>query len=139
MSCYLNLVQEDLCVYLTYEGNCSMIEIMSARYEANALLAEKHWNRIVVDITGLLSKFAAQELFEFARGLPADLPESVRVALVARPDQAKQAKLIESVARNHGLFLSFFLEVEEAIIWAKGVNFHERMKPQFAGNPVKAK
>ena len=51
-----------------------MIEIMSARYEANALLAEKRWNRIVVDITGLLSKFAAQELFEFARGLSADLP-----------------------------------------------------------------
>ena len=44
-----------------------MIEIMSARYEANALLAAKRWNRIVVDITGLMSKFAAQELFEFAK------------------------------------------------------------------------
>ncbi len=137
MSCFINPVKEDLCVYLTYEGHCSMIEIMSARYEANALLAEKRWNRIVVDITGLLSKFAAQELFEFARGLAAELPESVRVGLVARPDQAKQAKLIENVARNDGLFLSFFLDVEEATVWVKGVNFRERMKPQLAGNLVK--
>ena len=138
MSCYINPVKEDLCVCLIYEGNCSMIEIMSARYEANALLAEKRWNRIVVDITGLLSKFAAQELFEFARGLSADVPESVRVALVARPDQTKQARLIETVARNDGLFLTFFLDVEEATIWAKGLNFHEHMKPQPAGNLVKA-
>jgi hypothetical protein len=111
---------------------------MSARYEANALLAEKRWNRIVVDITGLLSRFAAQELFDFARGLAADVPESVRVALVARPDQAKQAKLIENVARNDGLFLSFFLDVEEATIWVKGINLHERKKPQLAGKWVKA-
>ena len=63
--------------------------------------------------------------------------ESVRVALVARPDQSRQAKLIEGLARNDGLFLSFFLDVEEATIWVKGMNFHQRMKPQPAGNPVK--
>jgi hypothetical protein len=114
-----------------------MIEIMSARYEANALLAEKRWNRIVVDITGLRSRFAAQELFEFAKGLSADLPESVRIALVARPDQAKQAKLIEGIARNDGLFLSFFLDVEVATTWAKGMNLLGRMKSQLAGNLVK--
>jgi hypothetical protein len=110
---------------------------MSAQYEVSALLAARRWNRIVVDITGLLSKFAAPELFELARGLSADLPESVRIALVARPDQAKQARLIEGIARNEGLFLSFFLDVEEAIIWAKGMNFHERTKPQPEGNPLK--
>ena len=108
MSCFINPVKEDLCVYLTYEGHLSMIEIMSVQYEANALLAAKRWNRIVVDITCLLSGFAAQELFELVRGLSAGLPESVRVALVARPDQAKQAKLIEGLARSDGLFLSFF-------------------------------
>jgi hypothetical protein len=113
-----------------------MIEIMSARYEANALLAAKRWNRIVVDITGLLSRFAARELFEFARSLSSDIPESVRVALVARPDQAKHARLIENVARNDGLFLSFFLDVEAATIWAKGLSFPEPMKPQPAVNLV---
>lgn len=137
MSYFINPVKEDLCVYLTCEGNCSMIEIMSARYEANALLAAKRWNRIIVDITGLQSKFAAQELFELARGLSAGLPESLRVALVARPDQAKQAKLIESIARNDGLFMAFFLDVEEATTWTSGMNFPERRKPQSVGNPVK--
>ena len=138
MSYFINPDNDDLCIYLTYEGDCSMIAIMSARYEANALLAEKRWNRMVVDITGLLSQFAAHELFALAKGLSADVPASVRVALVARPDQTKQARLIETVARNDGLFLTFFLDVEEATIWAKGLNFHEHMKPQPAGNLVKA-
>jgi len=137
MSCVINPVKEDLCVYLTYEGHCSMIEIMSARYEANALLSARHWNRIVVDITGLLSRFVAHEVFAFAKSLSADLPASVRVALVARPDQAKQAKLIENVARNDGLFLSFFLDVDKATIWAKGMSLDECVKPQPAGNLVK--
>jgi hypothetical protein len=114
-----------------------MIEIVSARYEADALLAARRWNRMVVDITGLQSTFAAHELFELARCLSADLPESVRIALVARPDQAKQAKLIEGIARKEGLFVMFFLDVEEATIWAKGTNLLERLKPQLAGSPVK--
>ena len=67
MSCLINPVKEDLCIYLTCEGNSSMIEIMSAQYEVNALLAAKRWNRVVVDITGLLTQFAAHELFELAR------------------------------------------------------------------------
>ena len=137
MPCLINPVKEDLCVYLTYEGDCSMIEIMSARYEADALLAAKRWNRIIVDITGLRSKFAAQELFDFARGLATDLTESVRVALVARPDQTKYARLIQNVARNDGLFLSFFLDLKEATIWAKGMNFPKRTEPQLADNLVK--
>ena len=137
MSYFINPVQEELCVYLTYEGDLSMIEIMAVQYEANALLEAKRWNRIVVDITGLLSEFAAQELFELVRGLSGDLLESVRVALVARPDQSRQAKLIEGLARNDGLFLSFFLDVEEATNWVRGMNFHKRLKPQPAGNPVK--
>lgn len=137
MSCFINPVEADLGVSLTYEGNCSMIGIMSARNEVNALLAAKRWNRTGADITGLLPRFAPQELFEYARGLSADLPESVRVPLVARPAQAKQAQLIEGIARNDGLFLAFFLDVEEAIAWAKGMNFQERMKLQPAGNLAK--
>jgi len=114
-----------------------MIEIMSTRYEAGALLAAKRWHRMVVDITSLRSRFAALELFDFARSLSADLPESVRIALVARSDQAKQARLIERIARNGGLALAFFLDVEAATIWVTGMNPHGRIKPQLAGNPVK--
>jgi hypothetical protein len=111
--------------------------MIAARYEANALLGKKRWNRIVVDITGLRSNFAAQELFELARGLSVDLPESVRIAVVARADQAKHARLIEQVARTDGLFLSFFFDVEQATTWAKGMNFQKRIQVQPAGNLVK--
>jgi hypothetical protein len=113
-----------------------MIEITAAQHEAHALLAENRWNRIVVDIAGLQSRFAAWELLEFAKGLSADVPESVRVALIARPDQAKQARLIQSVARNDGLFMTFFLDAEEAITWVKGIPLLKPIKPQPAGHLV---
>jgi len=79
-----------------------------------------------VDITELRSVPTALELFAFARGLSSDLPQSARVALVVRPEQTKLAKLIENVARNYDMFLTFFFNAEEATIWVKGVKPHER-------------
>jgi hypothetical protein len=128
MSYFINPVKGDQCVFITCEGELSIIEVMSVQCEANALLASSQWNQIVVDITGLKSTSAAHELLELARGLSADFLEIVRIALVVLPGQIKRAKAIENIARNEGLFLMTFLEVEEARSWLKGINLRERSK-----------
>lgn len=119
MSCLIKLFKEDQCVFLTYEGEMPPVEIMVARYEANELLAMKRWSNIVVDITGLRSKLTALELFELARGLSSELPQSARVALVVRSEQAKHARLIETVARNEGVALTYHFDMEKAKAWVK--------------------
>jgi len=126
MSYFINPIKEEECVFLTYEGDLSLIEIIAARYEANALLARKRWKRIVLDITELQSLLAAQELFEVARGLSEDLPRNARIALVVRPEQEGHAKLIESAARKEGVLLAFFFDVEEATTWVKETTLHEQ-------------
>ena len=126
MSYSINPVKEDECVFLTYEGDLSLIEIIATRYEASALLATKRWKRIVVDTTELQSLLTEQELFEVAKGLSEDLPRNARIALVVRPEQEAHAKLIESAARNEGVLLAFFLDVEEATAWVKETTLHER-------------
>jgi hypothetical protein len=125
MSHFVNTVEEDKCVFLTYEGDMPLVEMVTARYEANELLAARRWNRIVVNITGLQSKLTALELFELARVLSSDLPHNARVALVVRSEQTRHAKFAESVARNDGMALKFFFDVEKAAAWAKGTTLRE--------------
>ena len=50
MSCLINPVKKDQCVFVTYQGEMAPVEIMAARYEASELLSVKRWNRMVVNI-----------------------------------------------------------------------------------------
>jgi len=86
----------------------------------NAVLVAKRWNRVLVDATQWRSIPTALELFEFAKGLSSGLKLKVRVAFVVRPDQAKHARLIEKVARNDSVFLTYFHDVEKATAWVQG-------------------
>ena len=85
MSFIINPVKEDQCVFLTYEGEMPLVEIIAARYEAHSLLEKRRWNRIVVDISQLRSALNDRALFELASGLSLNLPQSVRVAMVTKP------------------------------------------------------
>ena len=128
MSYFINPVEEEQCVFLTYEGEMPPAEAVAVRYEATGALAARHWNRIVVDVTELRSIPTALDLFKFAESLSSDLPQSARVALVVRLEQARHAKLVETVARNDGVFLTFFFDVEKAAAWVKGVKPYERIQ-----------
>jgi hypothetical protein len=119
MPCSINPVKADQCVFVTYAGKMTRVDIMAARYEANELLSKKRWNRIVVNIAGLQSTPMTMELIDLASDLSSDLPPSTRIALVVRPDQVKGAKLVESVARIEGVSLAYFLDPDMAALWVK--------------------
>jgi hypothetical protein len=119
MSCSINPVKADQCVFVTYEGKLTRVEMMAARYEANELLSKKRWNRIVVNSAGLQSTPMTWELIDLASDLSSDLPPSTRIALVVRPDQLKDAKLVENVARIEGVLLAHFLDPDMAALWVK--------------------
>ena len=119
MPCFINPVKEDQCVFVAYEGEMTRVELMAARYEANELLSVKRWNRMVVNVAELRFTPMTLELIDLASDLSSDLPPSTRIALVVRPDQVKDAKLIERVAHIEGVFLNFFLDPEKAALWVK--------------------
>ena len=122
MSYYINPIEEDQCVFLTYEVGMTTAESESARLEVNALLGTKRWNRVVVDITRLQSVHTVLELFEFSENLFLDLPRNARIALVVRLDQARHARLVKTIAQNRGVFLTCFADVEDATAWVNPVN-----------------
>jgi hypothetical protein len=115
-----NPVREDECVFITYKGEASVNEMMSTRYVANRYLTLKHWNRIVVGITEWRSRPTFLELSSLASNLSSELPSNTRVALVVRPNQVEQAKIIERLARNEGVSVAYFFEEREAKNWVQG-------------------
>jgi len=119
MSYFINPVEEDRCVFLSYEGETPVVELSAARYEADAVLDQHCWHRLVVDITQLQSVPTVPELFDFARGLSSDISGARRVALVVRPEQERQARLFQKVARRGRVFLTCFLDPDKAALWVK--------------------
>jgi hypothetical protein len=121
MTCDINPVAHDQCVFLTYEGQISPIEIMAARYEANAVLSKRHWSRIVLDIRRLKFQLNCQALLELTSGGSLVLPHKVQVALLAKPEQIHRANFSAHLVRTEGVSLAIFSDVQQAWTWAKGI------------------
>jgi hypothetical protein len=95
------------------------VEVSAARYEADAVLDQHRWHRLVVDVTRLQSVPTIPELFDFASGLSSNISRTRRVALVVRPEQERNARLVQKVARRGRVFLTYFLDPHKAALWMK--------------------
>lgn len=140
MSYSIKPVEEQECVYLTYEGELVLSERAAAGREIGDLLAAKRWHRMLVDVTATRTVLKAGELFDVGRALSRNLPRGARIALVVRPDQAKRAQLVETVARHGGTFLAFFVDAEKAVNWVEGdvlkrEHSDEKRPPPATGGP----
>ena len=126
MSYFINPVEQDQCVFLSHEGETPPTELSAARREANSLLSDRHWHRIVVDVTQSRSAHKPPRLIDFARTLSSDGMHRARVALVVRPEQIPSARLVEKVARHGSVFLTYFLDPEKAMAWVKQTAFRRQ-------------
>ncbi len=119
MSYFIHPVVEDRCVFLSYEGEMPAADLSAARYEADAILDQRQWNRLVVDITQLQSVPRTSETIDFASGLSSTVSRARRVAVVVRPEQERRANLFQKVARRGRLFLTCFQNPDKAMLWVK--------------------
>jgi hypothetical protein len=49
MSYFINPAEDDRCLSVSYEGEMPPVELSAARYEANGVLDQRHWDRMVVE------------------------------------------------------------------------------------------
>lgn len=112
-------LEDDLCVFMSYQGQIPALELSAARYEALSELNGRRWTRMVVDVATLRSIPTHGELYDFATSLSLDAPPGTRVALVLRPEQTRLARVFETVARKHGVLLSTFQDLANARLWVK--------------------
>jgi len=89
----------------------------TAWQEVQHELAELGWKQILVDVTGVQNGPDTAELFDLAKIFWRSFPKSGRMALVVRWDQSTLAKLLETLLRSVGLYLTVFVSEEMAMAW----------------------
>ena len=112
-----SIISTNNCVFLACEGISSLDEMTAAWREVRGELAEKSLHRVLVDVTALQSSLDMKELFDLAKLIWQDFPESGRMALVVRWDQARFAKSLEMLVRTVGIYLTVFVSEEQAEAW----------------------
>jgi hypothetical protein len=135
MSYHVNPIEDDRCVFVSYEGEMPSVELSAARREAHGVLGQQQWKRMLVDLTQLQSMPTPAQLFDHTKAIAAEVPRGVRVALLVRPDQVQSARLVERIARSDGVFLAYFLDPDKANAWVKpGKSFPARDRFQLEVN-----
>ncbi len=135
MSYFVNPVEQDECVFLSYEGEIPPTEACTARREANGVLDQRHWDRMVIDVTQVRSVPKPMELILLAQGLTSQAPRSMRIALVVRPEQTRVAKLVEKAARTSRVFLTYFVDPVQATAWVKRTGLSGPHPPGHVAQP----
>ena len=109
--------QKAKCLFLTCSGDLTLNGMTTAWREVQLVLAELGWKQILIDVTGVQNGPDTAELFDLAKLFWRNFPKSGRMALVVRWDQSTLAKLLETLLRSVGVYLTVFVSEEMAEAW----------------------
>jgi len=126
-----DITSADTCVFLTCEGHFSLDEAATAWREVQGILVATEWKRVWVDVRPLRTNPDTEDLFDLAKLLWRDFPASGRMALVARWDQSNFAKLLEMLVRCVGVYLTVFINEEQAETWIRATSPDQLPQPSF--------
>ncbi|MBN1363398.1 MAG: hypothetical protein JW976_01200 [Syntrophaceae bacterium] len=84
------------------------------------IIIEKGINNLLVDDRAMGgSRIGTMETYTTVRRPPPSIPR-VKVAVIDRPENAKQGEFLETTAFNAGHVLKFFTDIDAARAWLKG-------------------
>ena len=109
--------QKEKFVSLICTGDMTLAEMTTAWSLVQLGLSRLGWKRILVDVTALQTGPDTAELFDLAKLFWHDFPQTGRMALVVRWDQSTLAKLLETLLRSVGVYLTVFVSEEMAEAW----------------------
>ena len=123
--------EKERCVFLTCDGYLPLTEATAAWQEVQSWLVTRRWRRVLVDVTALRTAPEMGQLFDLAKLLWRDFPQSGRMALLVRWDQSRLAKLLEMLVRSVGMYLTVFVNEEQAEAWILGESRDKHQLPTF--------
>jgi hypothetical protein len=113
----LDVAKVDGYLRITFSG---LFSPESARYCVRAMLAacvKENCDKILFDCTPMTGTMSAVDRFEVAEYSASILPRTLKIAVLGRQDQILPDNFFENVARNQGLTLTVFSEIDDAIKW----------------------
>jgi hypothetical protein len=104
-------------IFVSHIGTIYRRELDEAWRGALGELQEKNWHRFLVDIRAMMNFIPASEMYDFISCLRESLPKKIVIALIVRSDQRGDGRFIENVARNRGINLQHFFNMQPALSW----------------------
>jgi hypothetical protein len=92
-------------------------EVAAARLEALRLAAQQRVMRVLVNVTAVTNRLSHASMKAIMDGHATVMPPRPRAALVGRPDQEQDLRLIESQAVSRGMPIKVFLRNADALQW----------------------
>lgn len=106
-----------LCV--TFSG---LFTFEAAKRSIDAMVAacaHEQCTRALFDCRPMSGTLTVSNRFDVAEYGAAVVPASLKVAMLGRADQMLPDRFFETVARNRGMMMTLFTDVDEAIAWLR--------------------
>jgi hypothetical protein len=106
-------------VLVRHEGQLNTPEFEEARLSAKRILNEYHWNRLLVDLRGVINRVSLADVYYFMESNTRVLP-FIKIGLLFPPEREENGRFAEQVASNRGVHLKSFVDYEQAVAWLTG-------------------
>jgi len=107
---------EDEYVHLVYSGVVDLDERILARDRVFEVRREHELSRSLVETQDSNMNLSTQDIIQFSKTFPKDLPNNYHVAVVVSPDDNVDV-LLENLASSAGLTIRAFKDREMALRW----------------------
>lgn len=112
-------VNDDI-LEITVTGEVTKSSMDQLAVEAAVIIIEHGLRNVLVDIRALKGRLGIMDTYSFVRK-PVERPK-MKGALVDLPENKDYLKFLETTARNAGLSLKCFIDIDAARAWLKSSN-----------------
>ena len=111
-----SIVGDILVVTFTGASTDRNAEAMTRQYFEIVLASGR--KKVLADIRSLKGRLSTAKTYFLLRNLPVKpVPANIRTALVESPENLRYAEFLENTAANTGVYLSSFVDYDEALAW----------------------
>lgn len=120
MASSVRVCDKDQRVEVVHHGRLTLVELKDVRAKAAEMLVKENLSRLLVDGRGAdLTTLNVVDTYEFSASLDSALPFTgrLRIAVLVAQEQFEKSVFAETVARNRGVNIRMFLDLDEANQW----------------------
>jgi hypothetical protein len=119
MSHHLEIEKAKGYLHIKFSGPFSPAAAMESVDAMVAACANEDRAKILFDCRPMTGDMKMVDQFDIAQYGALKIPRSVKIAMLGREDQISPDRFFQTVARNHGVRVTAFSEIDDAIKWLK--------------------
>jgi hypothetical protein len=119
MSYHLEIKKTKGYLHIAFSGPFSPAAAMESVDAMVAACAREDCTKVLFDCRPMTGDLKMVDQFDVGQYGASKIPRSVKVAMLGREDQISPDRFFQTVARNRGVRVTVFSEIDDAIKWLK--------------------